>query len=384
MRVVRGCEEQRLLMSDRLNLNGKNILVTGSHGFIGASLVTGLLETLDFGTIVSLDNLNDYYDVRLKEWRGQRINEAALNSSCRHIFAMGSITDRELLEDLFSEYHIDMVVNLAAQAGVRRSLDCPDEYIDSNVVGFCNILEQCSKHSVEHLVYASSSSVYGDVGRRMLSEGCGREDRPASLYAATKKCDEILAHAYASACSLPCTGLRFFTVYGPAGRPDMFYYTAANKFAKDQVVDVYNHGSLRRDFTYIDDVVDAIMCVMVNPPIGTVTDDGIIKVPWAVYNVGCGRPTDVLEFLAVLHTELERAGVLPDGHELRLRLLDMQPGDVRETWADTTALWDDHNYRPNTTIQDGLRAFAEWYAANDGGKFDARLPEHAGTEGRLR
>ena len=369
-------------MSDISNLNGKNILVTGSHGFIGASLVMKLLKTLNLSTIVLLDDMNGYYDVRLKEWRGQQINEAALSSSCRHIFAMGSITDRELLEDLFSEYRIDMVVNLAAQAGVRRSLDFPDEYINSNVVGFCNILEQCSKHSVEHLVYASSSSVYGNAGGKILSEGCGLEDRPVSLYAATKRCDEMLAHAYASMHGLPCTGLRFFTVYGPAGRPDMLYYTAANKFVKDQVVDVYNNGLLRRDFTYIDDVVDAIMCVMASPPIGTVADDCIMEVPWAVYNIGCGRPTGVLEFLAVLHTELERVGVLPNGHELRLRLLDMQPGDVRETYADTTALLVDHGYRPNTTIQDGLRAFAEWYADYYGGVYE-RQPEYVGVEGRI-
>lgn len=352
----------------KTDLNHKSILVTGSPGFIGANLVVRLLKEVKDSTVVSLDNMNDYYDPALKKYRLARIEEAASQSTTVHYFIRGSIADRSLLEKLFSDYRFDIVVNLAAQAGVRYSIDHPDKYIESNILGFYNILEACrhsydhGKKGVEHLVFASSSSVYG--GNQKIPFAVGdRVDSPVSLYAATKKSNELLAHAYSKLYNIPSTGLRFFTVYGPAGRPDMFYYSAARKLAAGENIQIFNYGKMKRDFTYIDDIVEGILRVMKGAPVRLTGEDGLPVPPYALYNIGGGQPENLLDFIEVLQEELVRAGILPEGYDFagHRKLVGMQPGDVPVTYADTTALEKDFAFIPQTGIREGLRAFCEWY-----------------------
>ena len=351
-------------MKTPIDLNGKSILVTGSPGFIGAYLVMRLLKELDSGTVVSLDNMNDYYEVSLKEWRLRQIEEAAAKSGARHVFVRGSIGDRALVEELFEKYRFDVVVNLAAQAGVRYSIDHPDVYIESNIIGFYNLLEACRHHPVEHLVYASSSSVYGGNKKVPFSTD-DKVDNPVSLYAATKKSDELLAHAYSKLYDIPSTGLRFFTVYGPAGRPDMFYYSATKKLAAGESIRIFNYGDMKRDFTYIDDIVEGVVRVMRGAPERAAGADGLPVPPYAVYNIGGGQPENLLDYIATLQEELVRAGILPPDYdfEAHRELVGMQPGDVPVTYADSEALARDYGFTPKIGIRQGLRAFAEWYKA---------------------
>ncbi len=350
-------------MKSNVDLNNKTILVTGSPGFIGANLVIRLLKEMRGGTVVSLDNMNDYYDPALKEHRLSLIEGAAQSSPVRHIFVKGSIGNKSLIDELFNTYHFDIVVNLAAQAGVRYSIDHPDVYIESNIIGFYNILEACRHNSVEHLVYASSSSVYGGNKKVPFSTD-DKVDNPVSLYAATKKSNELLAHAYSKLYNIPSTGLRFFTVYGPAGRPDMFYFSATNTLAKDGTIKIFNYGDMRRDFTYIDDIVEGVYRVMQGAPEKKNGEDGLPLPPYAVYNIGGGHPENLLDYISALQEELVRAGVLPidydfEGHR---QLVGMQPGDVPVTCADSKALERDYGFTPKIGIREGLRKFAEWYA----------------------
>ena len=349
-------------MKHSIDLNNITVLVTGSPGFIGANLVIRLLSMLASATIVSLDNMNDYYDVGLKEWRLQQIERAAKKSKAKHVFIKGSIGDKTLVDELFATYHFDIVVNLAAQAGVRYSIDHPDVYIESNIIGFYNLLEACRHNPVEHLVYASSSSVYGGNKKVPFSTD-DKVDNPVSLYAATKKSDELLAHAYSKLYNIPSTGLRFFTVYGPAGRPDMFYFSATNKLARGEKIQIFNYGDMKRDFTYIDDIVEGIVRVMQGAPEKATGEDGLPIPPYAVYNIGGGQPENLLDYISTLQEELVRAGVLPidydfEGHR---ELVGMQAGDVPVTYADSTGLEQDYGFTPKIGIRDGLRAFAEWY-----------------------
>lgn len=347
---------------DQIQLNNKKILITGSPGFIGANLVMRLLKEMQAGVIVSLDNMNDYYDVSLKEWRLKQINTVADNSSVRHIFVKGSIADKNLVDDLFKKYKFDIVVNLAAQAGVRYSIDHPDVYIESNIIGFYNILEACRHYPVEHLVYASSSSVYGGNKKVPFSTE-DKVDNPVSLYAATKKSNELLAHSYSKLYNIPSTGLRFFTVYGPAGRPDMFYYSATQKLAAGKTIQIFNYGNMRRDFTYIDDIVEGVYRVMQGAPERKNGKDGLPIPPYAVYNIGGGQPENLLDYISTLQEELVRAKVLPENYdfEAHRELVGMQPGDVPVTYADSSALEQDYGFTPQIGIREGLRAFAEWY-----------------------
>lgn len=347
----------------RIDLNGKTILVTGSPGFIGANLVLRLLKEMSSGTVVSLDNMNDYYDPALKEYRLSLIKDAALTSPVRHVFVKGSIGDKALIDNLFAEYHFDIVVNLAAQAGVRYSIDHPDVYIESNIIGFYNILEACRHNPVEHLVYASSSSVYGGNKKVPFSVD-DKVDNPVSLYAATKKSNELLAHSYSKLYNIPSTGLRFFTVYGPAGRPDMFYFSATNTLAKDGTIKIFNYGNCKRDFTYVDDIVEGVYRVMQGAPEKQNGEDGLPLPPYAVYNIGGGTPENLLDYISTLQEELVNAGVLPEDYDFEghRELVGMQPGDVPVTYADSKALEDDYGFRPTIGIREGLRKFAEWYA----------------------
>ena len=347
----------------KIDLNGKSILVTGSPGFIGANLVLRLLKEMSSGTVVSLDNMNDYYDPKLKEYRLSLIEKSAEASPVKHIFVKGSIADKALIDKLFAEYHFDIVVNLAAQAGVRYSIDHPDVYIESNIIGFYNILEACRNNPVEHLVYASSSSVYGE-NRKVPFSTEDKADNPVSLYAATKKSNELLAHSYSKLYNIPSTGLRFFTVYGPAGRPDMFYFSATDILADSGTVKIFNYGNCKRDFTYIDDIVEGVCRVMQGAPEKANGEDGLPLPPYAVYNIGGGVPENLLDYISTLQEELVNAGVLPadydfEGHR---ELVGMQPGDVPVTYADTRELEDDYGFRPKTGIREGLRKFAQWYA----------------------
>ena len=347
----------------RIDLNGKTILVTGSPGFIGANLVLKLLKEMSFGTVVSLDNMNDYYDPTLKEYRLSLIEKSAETSPVNHIFVKGSIGDRTLIDKLFAEYHFDIVVNLAAQSGVRYSIDHPDVYIESNIIGFYNILEACRHNPVEHLVFASSSSVYGENKKVPFSVD-DKADNPVSLYAATKKSNELIAHSYSKLYNIPSTGLRFFTVYGPVGRPDMFYFSATNTFAKDGMIKIFNYGNCKRDFTYIDDIVEGVYRVTQGVPENQTGDDGLPLPLYAVYNIGSGTPENLLDYIGTLQEELVRAKVLPENYDFEghRELVGMQPGDVPVTYADSKGLEDDYGFRPTIGIREGLRKFAEWYA----------------------
>ena len=348
-----------------INLNGKTILVTGSPGFIGANLVMRLRRELTGGTVISFDNMNDYYDPELKEYRLRMID--AIQSPVRHVFVKGSIADKELVDSIFEAYRPDIVVNLAAQAGVRYSIDHPDVYIESNLIGFYNILEAC-RHSyddgtgVEHLVYASSSSVYGG-NKKVPFAVEDKVDNPVSLYAATKKSNELLAHSYSKLYNIPSTGLRFFTVYGPAGRPDMFYFSATNTLSKGGTIKIFNYGDMKRDFTYVDDIVEGVLRVMQGAPEKQTGEDGLPLPPYAIYNIGGGTPENLLDYISTLQEELVRAGVLPKDYDFagHRQLVGMQPGDVPVTYADSSALERDYGFRPEIGIREGLRNFAEWY-----------------------
>ena len=355
-------------MKEKIDINNKTILVTGSPGFIGANLVIRLFNSLSSGTIVSLDNMNDYYDPKLKEYRLKLIEKAAEKSKAKHVFVKGSIADKVLVDKLFEKYMFDIVVNLAAQAGVRYSIDHPDVYIESNIIGFYNILEAC-RHSydggskgVEHLVYASSSSVYGGNKKVPFSTD-DKVDNPVSLYAATKKSNELLAHAYSKLYNIPSTGLRFFTVYGPAGRPDMFYYSATQKLANNEKIKIFNYGNCKRDFTYIDDIVEGIVRVLGGAPIKENGPDGLPISPYAVYNIGGGQPENLLDYISILQEELVKAGVLPRNYDFEehRELVGMQPGDVPLTYADSSSLEADYGFTPTIGIREGLRSFALWY-----------------------
>ena len=346
----------------KVKLNGKTILVTGSPGFVGANLVIRLLKKLSGGTVISLDNMNDYYDPALKEYRLEQIMEAAESSPVSHVFIKGSIADKDLIDKIFAEYKPAVVVNLAAQAGVRYSIEHPDVYIESNLIGFYNILEACRNNPVEHLVYASSSSVYGGNKKVPFSVD-DKVDNPVSLYAATKKSNELLAHSYSKLYNIPSTGLRFFTVYGPAGRPDMFYYSATDKLVAGKTIQIFNYGNCKRDFTYIDDIVEGVYRVMQGAPEKVNGEDGLPLPPYAVYNIGGGTPENLLDFVSTLQEELVRAKVLPDDYdfEAHRELVGMQPGDVPVTYADSKALEDDYGFRPTIGIREGLGKFADWY-----------------------
>ena len=333
------------------------ILITGAAGFIGSFLCKKLLETTN-DEIVGLDNLNDYYDVSLKEARLEMLK--AYNN---FVFIKGDISDKHFIDQLFDKYKFDIVVNLAAQAGVRYSIDHPDVYISSNIIGFYNILEACRYHPVKHLVYASSSSVYGGNKKVPFSIE-DKVDNPVSLYAATKKSNELLAHAYSKLYNIPTTGLRFFTVYGPMGRPDMAYFSFTNKLIKGETIEIFNYGNCKRDFTYIDDIVDGIDKVMNKAPEKRDGDDGLPIPPYKIYNIGNSNPENLLDFVQILSEELVRAGVLPNDYdfESHKKLVPMQKGDVPVTYADTSDLEKDFGYKPSTSLRDGLRKFAEWYA----------------------
>ena len=348
----------------RIELTDKTILVTGSPGFIGANLVLRLLRENEAARVVSLDNMNDYYDVGLKEYRLGLIEKAAEASSVKHVFIRGSLADRALLEEVFGTYRPSVVVNLAAQAGVRYSIDHPDVYIGTNILGFYNLLEACRRYPVEHFVYASSSSVYGG-SRKIPFSVEDKVDNPVSLYAATKKSDELLAHAYSKLFNIPSTGLRFFTVYGPAGRPDMFYYSATRKLIAGETIQIFNYGNCKRDFTYIDDIIEGVCRVMQGAPEKRTGDDGLPLPPYAVYNIGGGQPENLLDFITVLQEEIVRTGALPGDYDFdkHRELVGMQPGDVPVTAADNASLEADYGFTPTTDIRTGLRAFTEWYVS---------------------
>lgn len=347
----------------------KTILITGVAGFIGANLALLLLKTQSSINIIGIDNLNDYYDVSIKDWRLSEIeNEAATHPDSNWTFVKGSIADKDIIGQIFDIYHPDIVVNLAAQAGVRYSITNPDAYIESNLIGFYNILEAC-RHSydngakgVEHLVYASSSSVYGS-NKKVPYSTDDKVDNPVSLYAATKKSNELMAHAYSKLYNIPSTGLRFFTVYGPAGRPDMAYFGFTNKLLKGETIQIFNYGNCKRDFTYVDDIVEGVKRVMQAPPERKNGEDGLPIPPYAVYNIGNNQPENLLDFVEILQQELIRAGVLPEDYdfESHKELVPMQPGDVPVTYADTSALERDFGFKPSTSLREGLRKFAEWY-----------------------
>lgn len=342
---------------NHIDLNEKTIFVTGAAGFIGANLVKRLLSDVPTASIIGIDSVNDYYDVRLKEYRLEE-----LNKNQNFTFIKGNIADKELIDSLFEKYQPAVVVNLAAQAGVRYSITNPDAYIESNLVGFFNILEACRKYPVEHLVYASSSSVYGS-NKKVPYSTEDKVDNPVSLYAATKKSNELMAHAYSKLYNIPSTGLRFFTVYGPAGRPDMAYFGFTNKLVNGETIKIFNFGNCKRDFTYVDDIVEGVVRVMQGAPEKKNGEDGLPIPPYAVYNIGNNQPENLLDFVQILSEELVRAGVLPQDYdfEAHKELVPMQPGDVPITYADTDALERDYGFKPSTSLRDGLRKFAEWY-----------------------
>ena len=341
----------------RIDLNNKTVLVTGAAGFIGANLCMKLLTDFDSIRVVGLDNVNDYYDVKLKEYR-----LSLLSKFDNFIFIKGDISNKETVENIFDEYRPSVTVNLAAQAGVRYSITNPDAYISSNLVGFFNILEACRNYPTEHLVYASSSSVYGS-NKKVPYSVDDKVDNPVSLYAATKKSNELMAHAYSKLYDIPCTGLRFFTVCGPAGRPDMAYFGFTNKLINGETVKIFNYGNCKRDFTYVDDIVEGVQRVMQGAPDKQTGDDGLPVPPCAVYNIGNSSPENLLTFVEILQQELVRAGVLPEDYdfESHKELVPMQPGDVPVTYADVSALERDYNFKPSTDLRTGLRRFAKWY-----------------------
>ena len=341
----------------------KKILVTGSAGFIGSNLVLRLLKTESPVEIVGFDSVNDYYDPSLKEWRLKQIEKcAAEHPESKYTFVKGNLADKALIDSLFEQHHFDIVVNLAAQAGVRYSITNPGAYVESNLIGFYNILEACRNYPVEHLVYASSSSVYGGNTKVPFSEE-DKVDNPVSLYAATKKSNELLAHSYSKLYNIPSTGLRFFTVYGPAGRPDMAYFGFTNKLLKGETIKIFNYGNCKRDFTFVEDIVEGVQRVMHKAPEKRVGADGLPLPPYKVYNIGNSSPENLLDFVQILQEELIRAGVLPADYdfESHKELVPMQPGDVPVTFADTSALERDFGFRPSTSLREGLRRFAEWY-----------------------
>ena len=348
-----------------IDLNGQTILVTGAAGFIGSNLVKRLLNDFEEISVIGVDNLTDYYDVRLKQERlhelGIRSEELGIKGSCFQ-FIKGNIADKALIEQVFTENNIDVVVNLAAQAGVRYSITNPDSYIESNLIGFYNILEACRHHPVEHLVYASSSSVYG-TNKKIPYSTEDKVDNPVSLYAATKKSNELMAHAYSKLYNIPSTGLRFFTVYGPAGRPDMAYFGFTNKLLRGEKIQIFNYGNCKRDFTYVDDIVEGVVRVMQHAPEKQLGEDGLPIPPYTVYNIGNNQPENLLDFVQILQEELVRAEVLPEDYdfEAHKELVPMQAGDVPITYADTTPLEQDFGFKPSTPLREGLRKFAEWY-----------------------
>ena len=348
---------------ERIALKNKTVFVTGAAGFIGSNLVLKLLETQSPVNIVGIDNLNDYYDVSIKDWRLRQIEKAAVkHPKSGWTFVKGDIADREAVDGIFAKFHPDIVVNLAAQAGVRYSITNPDVYIQSNLIGFYNILEACRHNPVEHLVYASSSSVYG-TNKKVPYSTDDKVDNPVSLYAATKKSNELMAHAYSKLYNIPSTGLRFFTVYGPAGRPDMAYFGFTNKLLKGQTIQIFNFGNCKRDFTYIDDIVEGVIRVMQGAPEKKNGEDGLPIPPYSVYNIGNQNPENLLDFVDILQQELIAAGVLPPDYDFdaHKELVPMQPGDVPVTYADTSALERDFGFKPATPLRTGLRNFAQWY-----------------------
>ncbi len=357
------------MIDPNIDLNGKSILVTGAAGFIGSYLVMDLLSRLDSVHVIGLDNVNDYYDVSLKEYRLREIeNLAKAHPNSKWTFIRGNLADKSLIDNLFNEHKPDVVVNLAAQAGVRYSISHPDVYIESNLIGFYNVLEAC-RHSydngakgVDHLVYASSSSVYGSNKKVPYSTN-DKVDNPVSLYAATKKSNELLAHAYSKLYGIPSTGLRFFTVYGPAGRPDMAYFGFTNKLIKGETIQIFNYGNCKRDFTYVSDIVEGVRRVMERAPERKTGEDGLPIPPYRIYNIGNNNPENLLDFVSILQEELIRAEVLPNDYdfESHKKLVPMQPGDVPVTYADTSALEEDTGFKPNTPLREGLRRFAKWY-----------------------
>lgn len=340
-------------------LEGTTVLVTGAAGFIGSNLVKRLFHDVQRIKVIGIDSITDYYDVRIKHERLKEIE--ALNRDWTFVHA--SIADKKAVEKVFAEHHISVVVNLAAQAGVRYSITNPDAYIESNLIGFYNILEACRHHEVEHLVYASSSSVYGS-NKKVPYSTDDKVDNPVSLYAATKKSNELMAHAYSKLYNIPSTGLRFFTVYGPAGRPDMAYFGFTNKLVKGETIKIFNYGHCKRDFTYVDDIVEGVVRIMQHAPERRTGDDGLPVPPYKVYNIGNNHPENLLDFVTILQEELVGAGVLPDDYdfEAHKELVPMQPGDVPVTYADTTPLEQDFGFKPSTSLREGLRRFAVWYA----------------------
>ena len=352
------------MLDTNVTLSCKTILVTGAAGFIGSNLVKRLLKEIDQVSVVGIDSVTDYYDVNIKYARLEEIESVARESGNKWSFVKASIADKGVIEALFDSHKFAVVVNLAAQAGVRYSITNPDSYIESNLIGFYNILEACRHHEVEHLVYASSSSVYGS-NKKVPYSTEDKVDNPVSLYAATKKSNELMAHAYSKLYNIPSTGLRFFTVYGPAGRPDMAYFGFTDKLRASQTIKIFNYGHCKRDFTYIDDIVEGVIRVMRHAPEKATGEDGLPVPPYKVYNIGNNSPENLLDFVTILQEELIAAGVLPADYdfEAHKELVPMQPGDVPVTYADTTPLEEDFGFKPATPLRDGLRAFARWYAS---------------------
>ena len=352
------------MLDTNVTLSGKTILVTGAAGFIGSNLVKRLLKEIDQVSVVGIDSVTDYYDVNIKYARLEEIESVARESGNKWSFVKASIADKGVIEALFDSHKFAVVVNLAAQAGVRYSITNPDSYIESNLIGFYNILEACRHHEVEHLVYASSSSVYGS-NKKVPYSTEDKVDNPVSLYAATKKSNELMAHAYSKLYNIPSTGLRFFTVYGPAGRPDMAYFGFTDKLRASQTIKIFNYGHCKRDFTYIDDIVEGVIRVMRYAPEKATGEDGLPVPPYKVYNIGNNSPENLLDFVTILQEELIAAGVLPADYdfEAHKELVPMQPGYVPVTYADTTPLEEDFGFKPATPLRDGLRAFARWYAS---------------------